>query len=87
MEITAVAMCYYGDHKFLTTDNIILEKEYNNPHDVNAIKVLVDNVHVAYICREDAIKLRQINDFERYSVTFVCNNIGGWSAKLSILVN
>jgi len=78
----AVGMRFRGNHMFSSEDEILLEKENDNPHDNNAIKILVKNKkyegestvasykHAAYVTRNDAIELRKINDFEKYKVEF-----------------
>jgi hypothetical protein len=58
----AVGMRFRGNHKFSVDDNISLELDDNNRVDKNAIKILVDGRHVAFVAAEDALKLRDVDD-------------------------
>lgn len=51
-QFTVVGMRFYGDHKFKNSDNITLEFEPNE-YDKNAIKVIVDGIHRAYVKKEE----------------------------------
>ncbi len=57
---SVVGMKYYGNHEFSHNDenDIKLEKDSNNIHDKNAIKVLLEDKHVGYISTEDNIKVK-----------------------------
>ena len=59
---TAVGMRFRGNHVFSSGDSIVLQEDDNNPHDVNAVKILVvgENslTHVAYASRHDCLRLR-----------------------------
>ncbi|ORX78499.1 hypothetical protein K493DRAFT_308693 [Basidiobolus meristosporus CBS 931.73] len=55
-----VGMRYCTNHTFSVGDLVTLNIVDNNPHDPNAVQVLVDDVHVAYVSRKDAPKLRSI---------------------------
>ena len=50
---TAVGMRYRGGHRFTEEDVITLQPEPLNKHDANAIKILANGEHVAYVSRED----------------------------------
>jgi|ETNmetMinimDraft_15_1059895.scaffolds.fasta_scaffold106195_1 hypothetical protein len=58
---SVVGMRYYGNHEFNHNDEnyIKLEKDQYNIHDQNAIKVLLENRHVGYICTADNIKVKK----------------------------
>jgi hypothetical protein len=71
VKFVAVGMRFRGGHVFSEGDEITLEKEDDNLHDSNAIKILVQGKHVAYVVRNDAIKLRGISKFEENKVKFV----------------
>jgi hypothetical protein len=70
----AVGMRYYGDHIFTMDDDIHLEKEDDNPHDSNAIKVMVDGVHKAYVSKLENKSLRCVKDFEHKKVKLITNH-------------
>jgi HIRAN domain len=61
-------------HMFSENNKIHLEKQNDNPYDVNAIKVLVYNSdlnlyeHVGYVAKSDVKKIREIHNFEKYEV-------------------
>lgn len=67
-----VGMKFHGNHIFTNEDNgkISLEKEDDNPYDNNAIKVLVNKKHVAYVAKEYAAELRKISDLEHKTVEY-----------------
>lgn len=52
MEIQVVGMKFRNHHVFSESDVITLERESTNLYDPFAIKVLVNNEHVAYVARE-----------------------------------
>lgn len=81
---TVVGMRFYGHHVFRPDDNISLEKEDDNPKDRNAIKVIVNDKHVAYVAREDAVKLRKVEGFETAKIVFVRNLRASTDLKLVI---
>jgi len=56
-EFMAVGMRFYGNHIF-SKDNITLELDDDNHVDKYAIKVLVDDKHVAYVAADYTNKLR-----------------------------
>jgi hypothetical protein len=71
MIVTVVGMKFRGNHRFSTNDIIFLEKDENNPYDKNAIKVMVDEDHKGFLTKEDAIKVRKIENFESKVLEFV----------------
>jgi hypothetical protein len=70
----SVGMRYYGDHVFTMDDDIRLEKEDDNPHDSNAIKVMVDGVHKAYVSKIENQGIRCVEDFEHKKVKLIANH-------------
>ena len=59
---TAVGMRFRGNHIFTLEDRIVLQEDNNNPHDPNAVKILVvtgdDSLtHVAYTSRYECPRL------------------------------
>lgn len=84
-QFTAVGMRFRGGHMFSDKDHITLQKDDENSHDKNAVKILVDNKHVAYATREDAVRLRRIDDFENKRVIFKQHFPA--SAKLELLMD
>ena len=73
VEFVAVGMRFYGNHKFSRSDIISLEREDENPSDKNAIKVLVNGKHVAYVSKRHTQELRNISNFEQGHVEFIEN--------------
>lgn len=73
----AVGMRFHGGHVFSSDDDIRLEREDDNPHDANAIRVMADGVHVAYVSRQNTQTIRRIANFEDKLVDLVC----GYSAS------
>jgi hypothetical protein len=69
----AVGMRFNGDHVFTMDDDIRLEKEDDNPHDSNAIKVMVNGVHKAYVSKLDNKTIRCVTDFEHKKVKLIAN--------------
>ena len=69
--ITAVGMRFRGNHGFTVQDNILLVKEDENPRDANAVKIMVDGRHVAYVAREDCRMARRAIDSGTTSARFV----------------
>ena len=78
-----VGMRYYKNHKFDEDDRITLEREDDNPHDSNAIKVLVDDEKVGYVAREYTTQLREIPDLEKKEIRFLRSF--AQSAKLELV--
>lgn len=72
-DIFFVGMKYSGNHQFSTSDEL-LSKDEKNP-DPNSVMVLVkkDNnwVHVAYVTKEDAGKLRGFPEFDTKELMMV----------------
>ncbi|CAG8835114.1 36427_t:CDS:1, partial [Racocetra persica] len=48
-----VGMRFRGGHKFKKSDIITLEPEPPNIYDINAIKVIVDGIHKAYMAKNE----------------------------------
>ncbi|CAG8465980.1 7137_t:CDS:2 [Ambispora leptoticha] len=46
-------MRFRGVHKFKKSDIITLELEPSNTHDKNAIKVMVNGIHKAYVAKNE----------------------------------
>lgn len=66
-------------HEFATTAS--LRREPNNPHDPNAIAVVIDGKKVGYIPRAKAIKAASIMDADRKrceAATCPALIVGGW---------
>jgi hypothetical protein len=90
VEFFAVGMRFRGNHIFRFEDKIRLEKEDDNPYDSNAIKILVHNseakwIHVAYVAREDAVKLRRkVKDFVNCKIVFKTRYAA--SARLALII-
>jgi hypothetical protein len=80
----AVGMRYYGDHVFTMDDDIRLEKEDDNPHDSNAIKVMVDGVHKAYVSKLENKGIRYVEDFEHKKVKLIANHAACSSMNLMV---
>jgi len=53
MEIRAVGMKFRGNHVFSENETLTLERDRHNKFDPNAIKVLADGKHVAFVAREN----------------------------------
>ena len=51
LPFTAVGMQYHGSHIFSGGEGLTLRPDPDNPHDLSAIQVLVNGVHVAYVAR------------------------------------
>ena len=80
----AVGMRYYGDHVFTIDDAIRLEKEDNNAYDSNAIKVMVNGVHKAYVSRQENKSIRCVKDFEHKKVKLISNHATCSSMNLMV---
>jgi len=57
---TVVGMKYHGNYKFTQGERVTLVPEDDNTHDSNAVKVLVENRHVAYVAREHTWVVRRL---------------------------
>lgn len=57
---TAVGMRFRGGHVFTKDDNIKFELEPDNNYDPNAIKIMVNNKHVAYVSKENTSQIKNI---------------------------
>jgi len=67
---TAVGMRYRGNHTFSETDVVTLRKEPTNPHDRNAVQILVGGQPVAYVLATDCAAVHSVLN-KRYEVRFV----------------
>lgn len=79
---TVVGMRFHGNHRFTKEDAITLEKEDDNPKDPKAIRVMIDGKKVAYVAREDAIKLRDVEEMELCQIEMVSNKQASTDMKL-----
>ena len=70
---TAVGMRFRGNHVFTPEDNVTLQREDENPHDPNAVKILVGGRHVAYVSRDDCPQVRAAISRGRSEARFVEN--------------
>jgi hypothetical protein len=64
-EFIAVGMRFRGNHTFTREDSIILQEDNENPHDANAVNILVESddgslKHVAYVTRSDCLRIRDL---------------------------
>lgn len=66
-------MRFRGNHKFSKRDTIKLEKDNKNKEDPNAIKIIVNNKHVAYVGREYCELLRNQKKLDDFNINFVKN--------------
>ena len=62
LSFTAVGMKYNGNHRFSENDFITVQKEGDNPKDGNAVKILVNYKHKAYVTRKDTKKILKFID-------------------------
>ena len=67
----AVGMRHHGNYVFSEHDTISLKREPDNPHDHNAIKIMANDMHVAYVARDDAAHMSHLRDFEPTNPIFV----------------
>jgi len=87
---TAVGMKYRGNYKFKSGVRVTLVPEDDNPHDSNAVKVLAENRHVAYVAREHTARVRRaLKNPEglEYSAVFDKYNSGRWGAYFNIVTS
>lgn len=77
--------CSVPSHVFSDKDQISLEKEDDNSADSTAIKVVVDNKHVAYVGREYTRMIREIENFEAKTIQWMRNF--PQSAKMKLVVD
>jgi cobalamin biosynthesis Mg chelatase CobN len=85
LNFMVVGMRFHGDHVFTSYDAIRLEREDDNSYDANAVRVMVNTAQVGYVAREDAIKIRSIENFEHKKVKWVRNYSA--SASLDLMLN
>jgi hypothetical protein len=79
---------YRGNHVSNPEERIILQEDNNNPHDMNAVKILVGTgdtnpTHVAYASRNDCPRLRAAMSDGRISARLIERY--HMSAKLELL--
>ncbi|CAG8660924.1 9557_t:CDS:2, partial [Paraglomus brasilianum] len=65
-----VGMRFRGGHKFKKSDNITLEPEPSNTYDKNAIKVMVDGIHKAYVAKDENVSIGDlVKKYPNYRIT------------------
>ncbi|RHZ84712.1 hypothetical protein Glove_78g205 [Diversispora epigaea] len=63
-------MRFCGDHKFKKPDIITLELEPSNTYDKNAIKVMVDGIHKAYVAKNENVSIGDLmKKYPNYRIT------------------
>ncbi|CAG8605792.1 3163_t:CDS:1, partial [Ambispora leptoticha] len=77
-------MRFHGNHKFKKSDIITLELEPFNTYDKNAIKVMVDGIHKAYVAKDENIR---IGDLIRYYLHYWINAHGKKNYNKSASLN
>ena len=74
--------------RIMMGDKVYLEREPNNFHDSNAIKVLHNNNHFGYIPKETAINLAKILDASLFSYnSTVTNMTGGGNYNIGVHID
>lgn len=81
---SAVGMKYRGNYIFKRTDKVSLVLENDNPYDKNAIKVVVGGKHVAYVCRDDTLRVREAMSAGIGEIQFDKYSMSGRSAYFNI---
>lgn len=61
-------------------ESVVLEEEPDNEHDPNAIKLLIDNIHVGYIKRSDCSHIKQL--IKDNQIDSISANIFGGKYKI-----
>lgn len=57
---TVVGFRFVGEEPSVLDSGVItLEADNNNPYDANAVKVLVDNVPVGHVAKNDCVRIRE----------------------------
>ena len=65
-----VGMRFRGGHKFKKSDIITLELEPSNSYDKNAIKVMVDGIHKAYVAKNENVSIGDLmKQYPNYRIT------------------
>ncbi|CAJ0926900.1 1561_t:CDS:2 [Entrophospora sp. SA101] len=65
-----VGMRFRGGHKFKKSDTITLEPEPSNTYDKNAIKVMVDGIHKAYVAKDENVSIGDLmKKYPNYRIT------------------
>lgn len=73
-EFIAVGMKYRNGHNFSISDSgkISLEREPDNKYDKNAIKIMLNSKHIAYVAKDYNIKMNKIlNKYSNINVKFI----------------
>ena len=65
-----VGMRFRGGHKFKKSDIITLELEPSNTYDKNAIKVIIDGIHKAYVAKNENMNIGGLmKKYPNYQIT------------------
>ncbi|CAH1768623.1 14792_t:CDS:2 [Entrophospora sp. SA101] len=65
-----VGMRFRGGHKFKKSDTITLEPEPSNTYDKNAIKIMVDGTHKAYVAKDENVSIGDLmKKYPNYRIT------------------
>ncbi|CAJ0767868.1 15351_t:CDS:1, partial [Entrophospora sp. SA101] len=65
-----VGMRFRGGHKFKKSDTITLEPEPSNTYDKNAIKIMVDGIHKAYVAKDENVSIGDLmKKYPNYRIT------------------
>ncbi|CAG8645806.1 10554_t:CDS:2, partial [Ambispora gerdemannii] len=65
-----IGMRFCGGHKFKKSDTITLELEPSNTYDKNAIKVMVDGIHKAYVTKNENVSIGDLmKKYSNYQIT------------------
>src|SRR6185436_12047759 len=65
-----VGMRFRGGHKFKKSDTITLELEPSNTYNKNAIKVMVDGIHKAYVAKNENVDIGDLMEkYPNYRIT------------------
>ncbi|CAJ0918745.1 6662_t:CDS:2 [Entrophospora sp. SA101] len=63
-------MRFRGGHKFKKSDTITLEPEPSNTYDKNAIKIMVDGIHKAYVAKDENVSIGDLmKKYPNYRIT------------------
>ncbi|CAJ0843187.1 19379_t:CDS:2, partial [Entrophospora sp. SA101] len=67
--VNKLGMRFRGGHKFKKSDTITLEPEPSNTYDKNAIKIMVDGIHKAYVAKDENVSIGDLmRRYPRYRV-------------------
>ncbi|CAJ0630231.1 10740_t:CDS:2 [Entrophospora sp. SA101] len=65
-----LGMRFRGGHKFKKSDTITLEPEPSNTYDKNAIKIMVDGTHKAYVAKDENVSIGDLmKKYPNYRIT------------------